>query len=226
MSKSLSPKQKYDDLIKRLEKFDLNLSRAIKAKQILKTADNDKYIKSLDNTYEAHTCSFLLSSARNELILGLRRNLEEGKSDRCSFRRLIKIRTCQNLDDYIRKNIFDLKKLEPIPDSKYKDIKSFKEQYLLFEQRNKDLINDLGIFRNFHIAHSQANPELADFAKERIIFSEMFKLLDELCALFEDFTRLVKIGCWDNTSKNNVDKKHSDLFWKSICEGIDLKKTK
>lgn len=215
---------KYKDLISRLERLNGNLSRAIAAKQILLTADNEHVIKSLDYTYEAQACSFLLSSARNELILALRRILEPESKDKCSFKKLIKMRKDQELEKHIKSNILNSPEHDDELATTEQDIQEFEKKYKVFEKDNGDLIKDIRTFRDYHLAHTLNDVESAEFEKEKIVYSDLFSLLDTLCSLFEEFTRLVKVGCFDNTSKNNVWKNYSSQFWLSLSRGMDSAK--
>jgi len=216
---------KYQDLIHRVKRADINLSRAIAAKQILQTANEESTIQALDNTFEAHTASFLLSAARNELILCLRRLVEESSNrDRCSFRSLISIRSCPNLDKYIIENIFKTSDLSlHIEKISLDDVEAFRNLYSKFKKNNCEIFSNLKIFRDNHLAHTLSLRD-QDVPGTHFRYSDLFKLLDDICPLFEDFTRLVRVGSFDNHSKNDTWANYSSKFWNSLSAGITADK--
>lgn len=205
-------KKKYNDLINRIKRLDSNLNRAIVAKQILIAGSSKEICTVLNGTPEAAVSMFLIDAAQNELVLSLRRILEPASKDKCSFSQLIKIRNTEKMDNFIMENIKYDKSLS---------FESVKDRYSKLINKHYDKIMYLKEYRDMHIGHTLIKPKEGAFKLESgVSFSELYQVLDEICLLFEEFTRLTKYGCSDNTSKNKAWNKDCNIFWTSLTKGV------
>lgn len=202
----------YNDFINRMAEFDQNLSVAIAAKSLVVHSADERLVSLLNQTHEANAYMNIVSLGKDALILNLWKMLEPAGRDRCSYDQLLKMANREELypftQHFVSKHNGDLEQSL--------DYKAFLEAYKTFRLENAELIKRIRHHRNRYIAHSLALKEKAPAALTDSDLGDLFRILDDLCALFETFTGCIKGSVVINDSKNEV----WDLYTKRLIERI------